>query len=266
MSSPQLEIAVKAALRAGRLINRASLRLDQIEVHEKAKSDFVSQADIDSQAAIVEMLQEYFPRDGIMAEEGAGIINPDSPHRWIIDPLDGTTNFLHGFPQYAVSIGYTVDGVVMAGVVFDPTRNELFTCERGKGTFLNNRRVRVSGRIDFTQALIGTGFPFRRQNFGPFLGKLERVASNCAGLRRAGAASLDLCWTACGRLDGYWEKNLKPWDVCAGSLMVLEAGGLVTDTSGGEDYVNTGNIVVGTPKIFAPLLMMVQDEKPAEQK
>ena len=182
-----------------------------------------------------------------------------------MDPLDGTTNFLHGFPHYAVSIAYALKGRVMAAAVYDPVKDELFSAERSRGAFLNNARIRVSGRTDMSKALIGTGFPFRRNDdYETFLPKLERVARSCAGLRRAGSAALDLCYVACGRLDGYWEANLKSWDLAAGSLIVLEAGGLVTDLSAGENYLATGGICVGTPKIFAPLLMKVTDANSAK--
>lgn len=260
MASAQLEVAIQAARKAGNIINRASRDLDTLEVHEKAPFDFVSHVDTDCQNVIVGMISQYFPKDGIVAEEAKEAINPQSPNQWIIDPLDGTTNFLHGFPQYAVSIAYAVKGRVMVAVVYDPVKDELFTAERSRGAFLNNRRIRVSGRIDFGKALIGTGFPFRRNdNYEAFLPKLERVARSAAGLRRAGSAALDLAYVACGRLDGYWESNLQSWDIAAGSLLVLEAGGLVTDLKGNEQYLETGDICVGTPKIFAPLLMKVSD-------
>lgn len=261
MASAQLEVAIQAARRAGNLINRESRRIDELEVREKAPFDFVSQVDERCQDIIVEMIRHHFPKDGILAEEGREPINPKAPNQWIIDPLDGTTNFLHGFPQYAVSIAYAVKGRVMAAVVYDPVKNELFSAERSRGAFLNDKRIRVSGRTDFEQSLIGTGFPFRKgDDYAGFLPRLERVAKSAAGLRRAGSAALDLCYVACGRLDGYWEAGLKSWDIAAGSLIVLEAGGLVTDLSGGEKYLETGSICVGTPKIFAPLLVKVADK------
>lgn len=260
MASPQLEVATKAALKAGKIINRASMNLDQIEVREKAPFDFVSRVDTDCQNAIVDMIRQYFPNDGIIAEEAGAVVNPNAEGMWIIDPLDGTTNFLHGFPQYAVSIAYRLRGRVVVGVVYDPTKNELFTAERGNGAFLNGKRIRVSTRKEMAQALIGTGFPFRRtDDYEGFMPKFESVARSAAGLRRAGSAALDLCYVACGRLDGYWEAGLKSWDIAAGSLLVLEAGGLVTDLKGGEDYLESGRICVGTPKIFSPLLIKVSD-------
>lgn len=264
MASAQLEVAIQAARKAGNIINRESRNLDSLEVREKAPFDFVSRVDTDCQNVIVGIISQYFPHDGILAEESREAIHPESDHQWIIDPLDGTTNFLHGFPQYAVSIAYAVKGRVMVAVVYDPVKDELFSAERSRGAFLNNRRIRVSGRTDFAKALIGTGFPFRRNdNYEKFLPKLESVARSAAGLRRAGSAALDLAYVACGRLDGYWESNLQSWDIAAGSLLVLEAGGLVTDLQGNEKYLETGNICVGTPKIFAPLLIKVSDQDSA---
>ncbi len=260
MASAQLEVAIRAARKAGDIINRESRNIDTIEVSEKAPFDFVSRVDTDCQNVIVGIISQYFPRDGIVAEESGSNPHPESPNQWIVDPLDGTTNFLHGFPQYAVSIAYAVKGKVMVAVVYDPVKNELFTAERSRGAFLNNRRIRVSGRTDFEKSLIGTGFPFRRNdNYESFLPKLERVARSAAGLRRAGSAALDLAYVACGRLDGYWESGLQSWDIAAGSLLVLEAGGLVTDLKGNEKYLESGDICVGTPKIFSPLLIKVGD-------
>ena len=187
MSSAQLEIATRAALYAGKIINRESLRLDQIEIREKAQFDYVTQADIDCENSICETLHRYFPHDTILTEESGTKFSGADDNLWIVDPLDGTTNFLHGFPQYAVSIALTQRGRVVVGVVYDPVRNELFTAERGKGAFLNNKRIRVSGCRDMGRALIGTGFPFRRNdNYTDFLPKFERVARAAAGLRRAG--------------------------------------------------------------------------------
>ena len=264
MASAQLEVAIKAAIKAGKIINRESMNIANVEVHEKAQFDFVSNVDTACEAAIIETLNQYFPSYGIIAEEGGRSGSIKSDYVWVIDPLDGTTNFLHGFPQYAVSIALTYKGRCVVAVVYDPTRNELFTAERGKGAFLNNKRIRGSGRTDFSQSLIGTGFPFRRtDHYAGFMPKIQRDANSAAGLRRAGSAALDLCYVACGRLDAFWESNLQRWDIAAGSLMVLEAGGLVTDLTGGENYLDTGCICAGTPKIFAPLLMRVSDPLPS---
>ncbi len=260
MSSAQLEVAMLACRKAGNFINRESLKLSGIEAREKAPFDFVSHVDTGAQEIITGIISQYFPKDTVIAEENGSAVNAGSENVWYVAPLDGTTNFLHGFPHYAVSIAHTVKGRVMAAAVYDPMKNELFSAERSRGAFLNNTRIRVSGRTEMSKALIGTGFPFRRNDdYETFLPKLESVARSCAGLRRAGSAALDLCYVACGRLDGYWEKNLQSWDLAAGALLVLEAGGLVTDLFGSEDYIGTGSICSGTPKIFAPLLMKVQD-------
>ncbi|HBN73256.1 MAG TPA: inositol monophosphatase [Sutterella sp.] len=262
MSSAQLEIATRAALGAGKIINRESLRLDQIEILKKGKFDYVTQTDIDCENSICETLHQYFPHDTILTEESGTKFSGNSDDVWIVDPLDGTTNFLHGFPQYAVSIALTQRDRVVVGVVYDPVRNELFTAERGKGAFLNNRRIRVSGVRDMAHALIGTGFPFRRNDSATnYLPKFERVAHSVAGLRRAGSNALDLAYVACGRLDGYWEASVHSWDIAAGTLLVLEAGGLVTDLFGQEKYLELGNICSATPKIFADLLMKVTEAK-----
>jgi len=265
MASAQLEVAVKAALNAGKIINRESLRLDQVEIHEKAQFDFVSTVDLACENSISETLHQYFPKDSIVTEESGNKFTASEENVWIIDPLDGTTNFLHGFPQYCVSVALTQKGRVVVGVVYDPVRNELFTAERGKGAFLNRKRIRVSGCRDFSRALIGMGFPYRRNdNYTDFMPKCERVARAAAGLRRAGSAALDLAYVACGRLDGYWEANVNSWDMAAGTLLVLEAGGLVTDLWGEEQYLTRANVCSGTPKIFAELLIKVgETEKPA---
>ena len=260
MATPQLQTAIKAALNAGKIISRESLRVDTLEVHEKTQFDFFSRVDTDCQEEICRTISHYFPNDGIIAEEGDFKQHSDAESVWYIDPLDGTTNFLHGFPQYAVSIGMTYRGKLAVGVVYDPTRNELFYAEKSQGAFMNDSRIRVSGRSEFSKSLIGTGFPFRRNDdYTGFMSKFEKVARDAAGLRRAGSAALDLCWVASGRLDAYWEANLKSWDICAGALIVLEAGGLVTDLKGGENFLAYGCICCGTPKIFAPLIAKVGD-------
>lgn len=261
-NSPQLQTAIRAALKAGKIISRESGNVDSIEVHEKTQFDFFSRVDTECQETIYGILKAAFPRDGFVAEENGVAEHTDAECVWYIDPLDGTTNFLHGFPQYAVSIGMTYRGKLTIGVVYDPSRNELFYAEKGKGAFMNDARIRVSGRSDFSQALIGTGFPFRKtDDYASFMPKFERVARAAAGLRRAGSAALDLSWVACGRMDAFWEYNLKSWDLAAGALIVLEAGGLVTDMKGGEGYLGSGCICAGTPKIFAPLIAKVGDIK-----
>jgi myo-inositol-1(or 4)-monophosphatase len=258
---PMLTIAVKAARRAGSIINRASNDLDKLTVEQKAPNDYVSEVDHAAEAAIIEVLKTAYPQHSILAEE-SGESKTESDYLWIIDPLDGTTNFLHGFPQYCVSIALSVKGVVSQGVIYDPTRNELFTASKGGGAFLNDRRIRVSKRIHLQDCLIGTGFPTRElQNFDKYLAMFKELTPKCAGIRRPGAAALDLAYVACGRYDGFWEMGLSAWDMAAGALMIKEAGGLVTDFAGNDDYLNAGTIVASTPKAFPALLQIVQAHK-----
>ncbi|HIU84607.1 MAG TPA: inositol monophosphatase [Candidatus Aphodousia gallistercoris] len=258
MSSPMLNIALKAAKAACTIMNRASENISGLEVHKKAHHDYVSEVDVACERTIVDILREAYPNHQILAEE-SGLTGPEkSQYQWIIDPLDGTTNYLHGFPQYAVSIALKRENEIVEAVVADPVANEIFTATRGVGAFLNGRRLRVSKRTSMSEALVGTGFPFRRNdNVDAFVKVFKEVAQATSGLRRAGAASLDLAYVAAGRLDAFWEPNLKSWDIAAGSLLVLEAGGLVTDFKGESDYLTTGQIVAGTPKIFGQLLPIV---------
>ena len=259
MSTPMLNIALKAARAACTIMNRASDNLSSLEVHKKAHHDYVSEVDMACERTIIDILREAYPTHQILAEE-TGVTGPEkSAFQWIIDPLDGTTNFLHGFPQYAVSIALKRENEVIEAVVADPVANEVFTATRGVGAFVNGSRLRVSKRSQMAEALVGTGFPFRRtDDYDAFLKVFKEVAQSTSGLRRAGAASLDLAYVAAGRLDAFWEANLKSWDMAAGSLLVLEAGGLVTDFKGESDYLEKGQIIAGTPKIFGQLLPMVQ--------
>ena len=259
MSTPMLNIALKAARAACTIMNRASDNLSSLEVHKKAHHDYVSEVDMACERTIIDILREAYPTHQILAEE-TGVTGPEkSAFQWIIDPLDGTTNFLHGFPQYAVSSALKRENEVIEAVVADPVANEVFTATRGVGAFVNGRRLRVSKRSQMAEALVGTGFPFRRtDDYDAFLKVFKEVAQSTSGLRRAGAASLDLAYVAAGRLDAFWEANLKSWDMAAGSLLVLEAGGLVTDFKGESDYLEKGQIIAGTPKIFGQLLPMVQ--------
>ncbi|MCX7896534.1 MAG: inositol monophosphatase [Rhodocyclaceae bacterium] len=256
---PMLNIAVKAARRAGQIIARASLDLDQIKVGVKQKSDFVTGVDEAAEAAILDLVREVYPTHAILAEETGANTVTGAEYQWIIDPLDGTTNFIHGFPQYAVSIAIAHKGVLTHAVVFDPNRNELFTATRGAGAYLNDKRIRVSKRAKLEEALIGTGFPYRSfDHADAYLAIFKEITRRTAGVRRPGAASLDLAWLACGRIDGFWEFGLSPWDMAAGALLIQEAGGLVSDLAGEGDYLASGNIVAGAPKIFAQLLQIIQ--------
>lgn len=258
-----LNVAVKAARRAGAIINRASSDLDRLTVEKKAHNDFVSDVDRAAEQTVIDTIRESYPQHSILAEEsGESKTAANSEYRWIIDPLDGTTNFLHGFPQYCVSIALEVKGVVTHGVIFDPTRNDLFTATRGAGAFLNERRIRVAKTVNLKDSLIGTGFPFRDQEkFDRYLAQFNEVSQKCAGVRRPGAAALDLAYVACGRFDGFWEMNLHPWDMAAGGLMILEAGGLITDFNGDGNYLDSGNVVTATPKVFPQLLQIIKAHK-----
>ena len=260
---PTLNIAVKAARRAASIITRASTQLDLLTVNTKSPNDFVTEVDRLAEKAIIEVLSDAFPGHGILAEE-SGESGPESEFNWIIDPLDGTTNFIHGFPQYAVSIAQTKNGVLEHAVVYDPNTNELFTASRGSGAFLNDRRMRVSRRTRLGDSLIGTGFPYRQfEHVDAYLAMLKELAQKTAGIRRPGAAALDLAYVACGRLDGFWEIGLAPWDMAAGTLLIQEAGGLVSDLSGENGYMSSGNMVAGTPKVFAQLLPIIQSYRPS---
>ncbi|HXR57233.1 MAG TPA: inositol monophosphatase family protein [Casimicrobiaceae bacterium] len=253
---PMLTTAVKAARRAGNIITRGARDLDLLAVTVKGPKDFVSEVDRAAEAAIVETLHAAYPDHGIFAEEGTGRDrNRDAEHVWIIDPLDGTTNFLHGFPQYCVSIGLAHKGVVTQGVIYDPIRNDLFTATRGRGAFLNDRRMRVSRRAHLRDCLIGTGFPFRDGRYlDTYLQMMKTMVIQSAGLRRPGAAALDLAYVAAGFYDGFFEIGLNAWDVAAGSLLVLEAGGLIGDLAGEGDYLHGGQVIAATPKVFAQMV------------
>lgn len=256
---PSLTFAIKAARAAGKVINRASLDVSTLKVGVKSQSDFVTEVDRAAEAAILDVIRAAYPDHGILAEEsGLAGTNPDAEYQWIIDPLDGTTNFIHGVPQYAVSIALAHRGIVQHAVVYDTNRNELFTASKGGGAFVNEKRIRVSKRAKLNEALLGTGFPYRAfEHVDTYLAIFKDLAQKTAGMRRPGAAALDLAWVACGRFDGFWELGLSPWDTAAGSLLITEAGGLVGDLSGEQAYLQTGNVLGGNPKIFAQLLQTI---------
>ena len=256
---PMLNIAVKAARAAGSVINRAALDLEVLKVGSKGPNDFVSEVDRNAEAVIIETLLAAYPGHGILAEEsGREHGSRDSEFVWIIDPLDGTTNFLHGFPVYAVSIALAYRNQVQQAVVYDPTRNDLFYASKGRGAFLNDRRLRVSKRTRLSDSLIGTGFPFRKgDNFKRYVKMFEQVMQSCAGLRRPGAAALDLCYVAAGYYDGFFETGLNPWDVAAGSLIITEAGGLIGNFTGDSDYLFQREVVAGNPKVYGQLVQIL---------
>ena len=251
---PILNIAVRAARRAGSIINRAALDGSGLEVKSKQVNDFVTKIDRAAEAEIIEVVRKAYPDHAILAEE-SGSSAGKAEYCWVIDPLDGTTNFIHGFPQYCVSIGVQHRGALAHAVVYDPVKNELFTASKGRGAFVNDRRIRVSKCIRLHDALVGTGFPFRElKRLDLYMKQLKTLIETSSGVRRAGAAALDLAYVACGRLDAFWEMGLSPWDMAAGALLVQEAGGLVGDFAGDGGYMESGDICAATPKVFAPLL------------
>lgn len=256
---PMLNIAIKAARAAGSLINRAALDLEVLKVGQKGPNDYVSEVDQAAENAIIDVLLEAYPGHAILAEEsGRERGAKHSEYVWIIDPLDGTTNFIHGFPVYAVSIALAFKGKVEQAVVYDPTRNDMFYASRGRGAFLNDRRLRVSKRTRISDSLIGTGFPFRKgDNFKRYVKMFEEVMQSCAGLRRPGAAALDLCYVAAGYYDGFFETGLNPWDIAAGSLMITEAGGLIGNFTGEADFLYQREVVAGNPKIYGQLVQIL---------
>lgn len=269
---PMLNVAVRAARRAGRIITRASLDLDRIEITRKQRNDFVTEVDHASEHAIIETLLNAYPDHAILAEESghtagkdASALVHEAEHIWVIDPLDGTTNFIHGFPQYAVSIALMQRGVVTQAVVYDPNRDELYTASKGRGAFLNDRRIRVSRRTKLDEALVGTGFPFRQlDHLDDYLRMFKVVTQRAAAVRRPGAAALDLAYVACGRYDAFFEFGLSAWDVAAGSLLITEAGGLVGNFSGDPDYIFSGQVVCAPPKLFTAMLNLLLP-RPAAQ-
>ncbi len=270
---PMLNIAIKAARTAGSIINRAALDLEVLKIGSKGPNDYVSEVDRAAEEAIINTVLEAYPGHGILAEEsGRAHGAKHSDYVWIIDPLDGTTNFLHGFPVYAVSIALAYRGQVQQAVVYDPTRNDLFYASKGRGAFLNDRRLRVSKRTRLSDSLIGTGFPFRKgDNFKRYVKMFEELMASCAGLRRPGAAALDLCYVAAGYYDGFFETGLNPWDAAAGALIITEAGGLVGNFTGESDFLYQREIVAGNPKVYgqmvqilAPYTRVIKEDAPAD--
>jgi myo-inositol-1(or 4)-monophosphatase len=256
---PMLNVAIKAARAAGVIINRAALDVESVRVSQKMANDFVTEVDQASENIIIDTLLTAYPDHGILAEEsGQTRGNPQSENIWIIDPLDGTTNFIHGFPFYCISIALQSKGRIEQAVVYDPTRNDLFTSTRGRGAFMNDRRLRVSKRIRLQECLISTGFPFRPDDdFASYLKLMSEVMKRTAGLRRPGAAALDLAYVAAGFSDGFFETGLHPWDMAAGSLLITEAGGLVGNFTGDADYLHQRECMAANPKIYAQLVTLL---------
>lgn len=257
---PMLNVAIRAARAAGAIINRAALDVEAVRISQKQVNDFVTEIDHASEDAIIETLLTAYPNHGIHAEEsGRAHGNQQSDHIWIIDPLDGTTNFIHGFPVYCVSIALAVKGRVEQAVVYDPTRNDLFTATRGRGAYVNDRRIRVSKRTRLSESLIATGFPYRKgDDFPTYLKMMGDVMQRTAGLRRPGAAALDLAYVAAGFTDGFFETGLKPWDVAAGSLLVTEAGGLIGNFTGEAGHLDQAECLAANPRVYAQLVQTLQ--------
>jgi myo-inositol-1(or 4)-monophosphatase len=255
-----LNVAVMAARRAGAVLGRNFNKRDKLTVEMKGRNDFVSSADIAAEKAIIEVIHKHYPDHAIQAEESGA--QGESDHLWIIDPLDGTTNYLHGLPVFAIAIGLQINGRLEHGVVYDPMSEELFTASRGEGAQLDGRKIRVSGNKDLDRALIGTGFPYRQSEneVEPYLAMLGQVVKNTAGVRRLGAAALDLCYVACGRFDGFWETGLQPWDLAAGTLIIREAGGIISALDGNENHMETGHVLAGTPRIYRGLAKLCSKE------
>jgi myo-inositol-1(or 4)-monophosphatase len=256
---PMLNVAVKAARAAGAIINRAALDVESVRISQKQVNDFVTEVDHASEAAIIETLLTAYPGHAIWAEESGKVHGTQgSESVWIIDPLDGTTNFIHGFPVYCISIALAVRGKVEQAVIYDPTRNDLFTATRGRGAYMNDRRMRVSKRTELGHSLISTGFPFRPgDNFKNYLRMMAEVMQRTAGLRRPGAAALDLAYVAAGFTDGFFEMGLSPWDVAAGSLLVTEAGGLIGNFTGDSDFMEQKECIAGNPRIYGQLVAIL---------
>jgi myo-inositol-1(or 4)-monophosphatase len=256
---PMLNIGIKAARAAGAIINRAALDIESVRISQKQVNDFVTEIDHASEAIIIETLLESFPGHGILAEEsGSEYGQKNADHVWIIDPLDGTTNFIHGFPVYCVSIALAVKGKVEQAIIFDPSRNDLFTATRGRGAYHNDRRMRVSKRTQMKECLIATGFPFRPgDDFNAYLRMMADVMQRTAALRRPGAAALDLAYVAAGFSDGFFETGLSIWDVAAGSLLVTEAGGLIGNFTGDSDFMEQRECLAGNPKIYGQLVQIL---------
>jgi myo-inositol-1(or 4)-monophosphatase len=257
---PMVTIALRAARKAGDLIVRASDELDRVGHQAKGVADYVTEVDIAAEQEILYQLGKAYPDHAFLAEESGQTGNAKSDHLWVIDPLDGTSNFMRGIPHYCVSIACIIDGRLAHAVVFDPVRQEEFTASRGRGAQLNGHRLRVSNRTDLRECLLGTGIPFlghEQQRLPQYTQTLAELAAQCMGIRRAGAAALDLAYVAAGRFDGFWETGLERWDIAAGALIIKEAGGLISDLSGSERYLDNGQVVCGNPKIFKQLLSTV---------
>lgn len=257
MHHPMLNIGIRAAHAAGDQIVKYIDRIEGLDIDSKGRNDFVSEVDRQAESIIIDHIRKAYPGHGILAEESGK--QGDDTYQWVIDPLDGTTNFLHGFPHFAISIALTHKGVLEHGVIYDPLRQELFTASKGAGAHLNNRRMRVSKQKELEGALVGTGFPYNNMdNLEHYLDCFRKLCPITAGIRRAGAAALDLAYVACGRLDGFWEFGLKEWDMAAGALLIRESGGIVSDIDKSDNFMRSGNIVAGNLQVSSELLKLLQ--------
>lgn len=255
---PLLNIAINAARQAGDIITRHMEHVDHLKITAKSAHDYSSEVDIKAEQAIIATIQKAYPDHSIMAEESGSHEGGDEDYVWIIDPLDGTSNYLHGFPFFSISIALKIKNRIEHAVVYDPLRHECFSASRGRGARLNDRRIRVSKQTQLSAALLGTGFSGRDSLLNQkYLPTFEALVGKCAGMRRTGSAALDLAYIASGRLDGLWQFGLKPWDIAAGALLIREAGGLISDMQGSEDFLKNGNVVAGTPKVFKGLLQAI---------
>lgn len=254
---PMLNIAIRAARSAGDLILRSSDSIGQLRIDQKGKNDYASEVDRMAEREIISIIRAAYPDHAILAEESGE--HQGNDFVWVIDPLDGTTNFLHGFPQYAVSIALKHKGRLEVGVIYDPLRDELFTAKRGGGATLNNRRLRVTQQPSLKGALLGTGFPFKTDlHLKAYVNMFSALTMECAGIRRAGSAALDLAYVAAGRLDGFWEIGVMEWDMAAGILLIKEAGGVVTDFSFNDNYLQSGNLIAGSPKMHQLMYQLIE--------
>ena len=261
--SPVINVMANAALKAARGLVRDFGEIEQLQVSIKGPGEFVSTADLKAERTLKNELTRARPGYGLLFEEGCETAGSDPHHRWIVDPLDGTTNFLHGIPHFAISIGLERDGEIVAGIVYEPTRDEMFWAEKGAGAYLNDRRLRVSARRQLAESLVGTGIPFGERGDHPaYVATLAAVAAATSGVRRLGAAALDLAYVAAGRFDGFWEFGLSPWDTAAGTLLIQEAGGRV-GTPTGSEYALGPNVIAGNPKVYQALLDVLGPLTPA---
>ncbi len=256
---PMLNIAVRAARNAGNIIVKAYEQLDSVEVELKGSNDFVTSVDREAERAIINTLRKSYPDHSIIAEESGELAGKDSDYQWIIDPLDGTTNFIKGIPHFSISIALRVKGKTEQAVVFDPIRNELFTATRGNGAQLNGYRLRTGKAKDLNGTLLATGFPFKQKHqLETYLAIFSDFFADVADMRRSGSAALDLCYVAAGRIDGFWELGLKPWDIAAGELIAKESGAITTDFVGDHNYMQSGNILAGNPKVVKAMLTKIR--------